>query len=116
MTDKGLIHFDEARAALAKIRTVDEAKALRDKAEAARVYAKQAKYSQTVVNDCAEIKIWAERRAGELLAVMEKDKGGRPNKKTSRIVRQVSSLKDLGIGRDQSSRWQKIASIPEDKI
>jgi hypothetical protein len=51
----------------------------------------------------------AERRAGELLRVMDGkgDHGG--NRKSSRIVK----LEDLGITRSQSSRWQKIAAIPQ---
>lgn len=63
----------------------------------------------------AEIKLRAERRAGELLGEMDKNEGGRPAE-TSNIVLPVScapTLSDLGITRMQSSRWQSIAQIPE---
>lgn len=61
----------------------------------------------------AEIRLRAERRAGELLAEM-RQKGERKkpgdNRKTSRST--TSQLSDLGISRDQSSNWQKVAAIP----
>lgn len=113
--EKGLIHFDEARAALAQITTVDEAKAVRDKAEAARVYAKQAKYSLVVQNDCAEIKIWAERRAGELLRDMA-EKGERASGHGGDRASCRAQLEDLGIEKTQSHRWQRMASIPEPEL
>jgi hypothetical protein len=55
----------------------------------------------------------AERRAGELLAQMEKDAGGRPGK-TGNAVLPVSTLKELGIEKIESHRWQREASIPEE--
>ena len=50
----------------------------------------------TTQNYAAEIKIRAERRAGEMLAGMEKNKGGQSS--TSRTTRPVT-LEDLGIKR-----------------
>ncbi len=65
-------------------------------------------------NNCAEIKIRAERRAGELLQETDKNRGGRPTK-THHAMLQVSgpTLIELGVTRMQSSRWQTIANIPE---
>jgi len=60
-----------------------------------------------------EIKIRAERRAGELLSEMDKHKGGRP-KKHSHDDNGFPRLRDLGIDGNKSSRWQKISEIPED--
>jgi hypothetical protein len=60
------------------------------------------------------VKIRAERRAGELLSQMETSGGGRPSK-TGNTMLQVSTLKDLGIERIESHRWQREASIPEAK-
>ena len=59
-----------------------------------------------------EIKLRAERRAGELLRVMERQKQGGDRKSNSHDDSLISpSLSDLGITWSQSSRWQKIAAI-----
>ena len=66
----------------------------------------------------AEIRILAERRAGELLKVMEKAKGARqPGTKRGKVTLSDEStaskkISDLGITRDQSSQWQQLASAP----
>ena len=55
-------------------------------------------------------KLRAERRAGELIPEqIRKPEQGRPEK-ASHDVR----LSDLGVSEMQSSRWQDIASIPEE--
>ncbi len=59
-----LVWFDQARQALAKAKTVDEVKEIRDKAEALRIYTRQAGEGLEMQNWCAEIKLRAERRAG----------------------------------------------------
>ena len=46
---------------------------------------------------------------------MEKNKGGQPSEKNrAHHVPGTPTLKDLGIHRLQSQRWQKIADLPED--
>lgn len=62
-----LTHFDRARQELELASTIDEVKSIRDKAEALRLYARQARLCLDMQNRCAEIKIRAERRAGEML-------------------------------------------------
>lgn len=62
-----------------------------------------------------EIKVRAERRAGELLAAAVKAEGGRPTEKTGSTVLPVSAnppptLSDLGVTKTQSSRWQQLAA------
>jgi N6-adenosine-specific RNA methylase IME4 len=106
-----IVHFDAISRALQKAASVDEAKGIRDKAEALRIYAKQSGQSLEVQNRCAEIKLWAERRAGEILSEMEKNKGAR-GKGVRFHDESAPTLAELGISQAQSHRWQKIAGIP----
>ena len=109
-----LVHFENAKRELQLATNVDEVKDLRDKAEALRLYMKQAGESLQMQNQCAEIKVRAERKAGELLKVTEKARGGQPYQSTGRILKPVEpTLSDIGISKSQSSRWQAIADIPE---
>jgi N6-adenosine-specific RNA methylase IME4 len=110
MDHQSLIQLDRAKGAIMQARSVQELKGIRDKAEALRVYARQAKDSLEIQNHCAEIKIRAERRAGEMLRDAEKHKGGRPTKNQSH---DVTSLKDADISKMESHRWQRVASVPE---
>jgi site-specific DNA-methyltransferase (adenine-specific) len=109
----GLIKFDAAKQAIEVASSIDEVKDIRDRAEAFRAYAKQAHFSLGMQNKCCEIKVRAERRAGELLAETNLDKGGRPTKNLSHNASGLFKLNDIGISKDQSSRWQSISAIPE---
>lgn len=109
-----LPQLEAARHALAQARTLDDIKHVRDQAEAMRLYVRAAGYGLEMQNDVAEIKLRAERRAGELLAQMPKNEGGRPGDNQSQAATGLPPrLADLGIDRDQSSRWQQIARVPE---
>ena len=59
---------------------MDEVKAIHDVAEAARIYARQARLGLEAQNDAAEIRLRAERKLGELLADMDKHPGGNVNR------------------------------------
>lgn len=113
-----LIKYDAAIRALAEAHKVDEVKDIRDKAAALEIYAKQANDKRLLVM-ASEIKLRAERKAGELLIEMkQKDelaKGAiepRTKRGTTRSIESTTSkLSDLGISKDQSSDWQKIAQV-----
>ena len=96
--------------ALAEASRIDDVKDIRDKAVAAQAYARQAKDGE-LIGYATEIRMRAERRAGELLAEMAKAKGGNPNLPTGNKVEPVDTLSDIGISKRQSSRWQKLAEI-----
>lgn len=114
-----MIHFENARRELELARTVDEVKQIRDKAEAMRLYCKQALHSLEMQNQCAEIKLRAERRAGEMLSETEKNPGGQVEHESYLShdgTGRIPKLSELGITRNQSSRWQKISEIPEESF
>jgi hypothetical protein len=118
-----LIRYDAARKAIAAAHRVDEVKQIRDKAEAVRVYAKQAG-DYELQNQAAEIRLFAERRAGQLLSDMAMHPGtrgeGRPRKDGTKTRRSSAAtayppkLDDIGITRDQSSKWQRLAKLIDD--
>jgi ParB family chromosome partitioning protein len=104
---------------------LDDIKRIRDIAEAARVYAQAAKLGLESQNGAAEIKIRAERKAGELLLQMPKNEGakGNPNGQGAPIVQLhdattqiVPTYASIGIEKTQASRWQMIAKIPIEKF
>ena len=113
-----LVLYDKARTALAAAKQVDEAKDIRDKAVAMQVYAKQAK-DRTLVEDATDIRMRAERRAGELLAEMQKNKGavaGKTGRKGQPVLDAKPKLSDFGVSKTQSSQWQALAALPQDKF
>jgi N6-adenosine-specific RNA methylase IME4 len=110
-------HVEAMRRAYAEIesaRTIDEVKDIRDRAEAARQYARAAGYSRDITNMCAEIKLRAERKAGALLADMPKNPGYR-NPGTNNVKAPAPpKLEEIGVSHIQSHRWQQTASVPDD--
>ena len=105
-----LIEIDQARQALERASSLVDVKDIRDKAAALRDYAKQALHSLDMQNRCAEIKLRAERKAGQMLRDQDKNKGAAT---ADEHERGLPRLEDLGITHSQSSRWQAIASVPE---
>jgi hypothetical protein len=112
-----LIKYDAARRALSEARKVDEVKRIRDKATALEVYSRQAKDREMEIWS-AEIRLRAERRAGELLKEMkeqgERHRGSGDQKSESKLTTPI--LADLGITRDESSKWQQLANITEEEF
>jgi hypothetical protein len=108
-TSEGLALLESAFGALARSESFDEIKDIRDKAEALRQYARNAKASLTLQNRVSELKLRAERLAGELLQAMSLHGGDR----RSDTSRSRPTLDELGISHNQSNRWQKEAMVPE---
>lgn len=107
------LSFEKVKAEIEKIETVDIAKAFRDRAEILRIYAKKVGKGLEIQNRCAEIKIRAERKAGNLLKKqLRKPEEGRPKK----VSHDVILLKSFNISLMQSHRWQLISSIVVDKF
>lgn len=117
-----LARYDAARQALAEASRIDEVKDIRDKAMAMKLYAQQAK-DRELIELATEIRLRAERRAGEMLKEMAKNKGtrgdGRPSlggRKQTPPKDETPSLANIGITKQQSSRWQKLANMPDQKF
>lgn len=109
-----ITQLEEAMVLLERVSAVGEAKEIRDRAEALRVYAKTANLTLDMQNLCAEVKILAECKAGAILRDMRKNPGHRfAGCSTMLPPTKIPKLTDLGISRTQSSRWQKMASVPE---
>jgi N6-adenosine-specific RNA methylase IME4 len=115
-----LIHYNAARKALAEANRVDEVKDIRDKALALEAYARQANDAE-MQRWAAEIKLRAERKAGEILRAMEKHTGGDAIRARCNDVSELNqnpivsippTLKELGITHRQSSDWQRLAATP----
>src|SRR5262249_52839436 len=94
------------------------------RAEALRGYLRDIRAGLQEQNRAAATKIRAERVIGDKLGQLEKATGGRPSKKTPDTLSGVSggpdndlpTLAELGISHKQSSRWQAVASFPEDLL
>jgi hypothetical protein len=95
------------------IKLIPEANLL--SATAIEVYAHQSQNIEAERQAC-EIRMRATRRLGQLLAEREKPKGSPGNQYTGPLARSDGSktLADIGITRDQSSQFQKLAAVPED--
>lgn len=109
-----LTKYDQMCRAIEEAYFVDEVKDIRDKALALEIYARQAKNEQAERRAVA-IRLRAERKVGGLLKEMaeanERETGGKP-KPSQRAT--VKRLADLGVSRTQSSRWQRLAEVPDE--
>jgi hypothetical protein len=117
-----LTRYDAARFALAEARRVDEVKDIRDKAVALAEYARQAKDTD-MLRDAVELRLRAEHQAGQLLADMPKAVGARGSGSNQHQVRspvvtapESQTLAELGVTKTQSSKWQRLAALPDDKF
>lgn len=114
-----LTQYDAMRAALDRVHSIDEAKDIRDKAEALRLYLRQAgKDGLEAQNKMAEIRIRAERRIGQMLEPLERGKGNQYQSATYQHGIQHSEyrtvLEEENIAPMTAYRWQQISKeIPE---
>ncbi len=121
-----LVKYETARHALQIAHSVDEVKEIRDKAQAMALYAKMAKDTH-MCQWATEIKVRSERKAGQMLAEVG-IKAGKPKSSSATTIRDSDETKlyssntispkldELGISRVQSSKWQKLGAVPEEKF
>ena len=118
MEHSSMAKLDQATRMLAEVRSIDDAKNLINLAEAARVYAKQVELGLEAQNHAAEIKLHAQRKAGEILTSMEKNKGAQGNIQEHLAggysqqppVEQPPTYAELGIDKRDAHTWQTFAT------
>jgi phage N-6-adenine-methyltransferase len=116
-----LAKLDKATQMLAEAKSLDEVKHIMDIAEAARTYARAAKLGLDAQNHAAEIKLRAERKAGELLLNLERGKNPKDNTGKFTVNTSVDNtaseyrevLDSEEIPNTTAHRWQSLAKLPE---
>jgi len=110
-----LVYLSNAKQQIEMAKDIHEVKIIRNKAITLQELAQRQKMGLKMQNDLAEIRLYAERRAGEILKETELNNGGRPTEENPFPEdRGLPTLKDMGISWKESSNWQRIANIPED--
>ena len=99
---------------LAACTNVDDVLEIREEAEIVRIYAQKQRLGLKLQNHAARIKIQAERRVGEALRALKLRGGDR--KSNSHDESLIVRLRDMGIDRNQSSRWQQEASLSQEEF
>lgn len=117
MTDQILPHqdisiYEHAKHWIAQYESVDEVKDYIDKAAAVQEYAKRAN-DYEMEHQAARARVRAERRAGELLQGMEKNKGGWESCSDTGVEQDALTIPEMGLTHKQSSKWQQLANVPE---
>ena len=113
-----LVLLTRAERMLAEARDIDTVRDLRDKAQAAKAWAKKAGVSKKIILHAATIKVQAERRLGEMLQELPLAKAAPGNQYRAKTLDRSQTatgpvrLQDLGITKSDSSRAQQIARLP----
>jgi hypothetical protein len=117
MTTTTLAQLNQALVLLRSATTLEDISHIRNIAQAAEQYARAEKLGDEAERQAREVRTRAARKAGEVLKRMVEtgDRASRVDRRTYRTPRDVPppTLTDLGITADLSSRWQRIADIPE---
>jgi N6-adenosine-specific RNA methylase IME4 len=114
-----LVHYEAAIQSLAAAKNLDEVKDVRNKADAIRLYARQAKNKQLEM-DALEIRLRAEHKMGQLRAEEQKHPGGRPKVEeppetladSARVLAPPTNA-ELGIDTHLAARAQRMAQLDE---
>ncbi len=120
----GLILYEAMVTAIAECAKIDEIKDIRDKAMALEMYHRQARNFEAE-REAANVRLRAERRAGELLKDLARADAPNPEGiggKTKKVVTShaatqqspyAEALETHGITRQTAHRYQALAAVPE---
>lgn len=109
-----ILNVSDACRFLAQARNIDEVKEVRDRGLAFAHYAREQKLGKQAEIDACEIRVRAERRMGQLLAERDTAPHGGDRKTDSRF--QSGTLKDDGITKQDSHRWQRMAGVDDESF
>lgn len=108
---KSLTLLSDARKALISAKTLTDLANIRDVAKAAEAYATAAHLGTDSINEAIEVRLRAERRAGEMLAKMPLPNAGERRAIECRQEPIPATLSDIGVTKKESANWQAIASV-----
>ena len=117
--------YDNAKHWVAQYASVDDVKEFIDKTAAIQEYARRANDFE-LEKKAAAARVRAERKCGELLKERQmargvrlagRAKGGSFRRSSARTAEECpKTLRQLGISRNQSSQYQMLAEIPEERF
>lgn len=111
-----LVLRDNAKSDLLQIKTVEDGLTHLNKLKSIETWVKAEKKDAELQNIIAEQKLRTQRVLGELLKVAEKNKGQLLRGTQQAPREEVETLSEIGLSKKQSSTFQQIASIPEEKF
>ena len=119
--EQALVMVDRAYGQLCEAIAFQETRQVRNLAIAAAAYAREAKDTR-LLDKATELRTRAERRAGQMLRESA-EKGeravngdNRHTLKTSDVATSSPTLAQIGVSRDQSSKWQQVAALSDDEF
>lgn len=113
-----LIRYDAMLFAIAECHQVDEVKDIRDKAMALEAYARQAKNTDAERKAC-DVRMRAERRAGELLKELARSQGQRNDKLPANVAgssEYQDAIDKANIPARTARRFQELANVPVEQF
>jgi len=114
VSNDALANIDAAKKMLAEAKDLTSTLEIRDMAVAAQAYA-TAKGADEAAQMALEIKLRSERKAGVFIKTRPKAKTG-PKLPDTLSGNSNPTLKQLGVSDQESSRWQRMADVPDDKF
>ncbi len=101
---------------LAEANTIQKAKDLKNLALTAADWARRVGAGEAAIQHAKAYAFEAEHRMGTMLAETERAPAGRPGKisRDTRPINKPQTLSEIGITKDESSRAQKIAALPDE--
>lgn len=116
-----LANLERAKLALAEARNLPDVLQIRDKAVAARTYAKAAKLSREAQHFASEVYVLACHRAGEILRKLDRDRvrdkhGRLQADSVSGRSEYSQTLEDSETDERTAQRWQQLAEVPMQEV